>query len=152
MPTNVKTVQETAHETGNGGGRVGDLLHRISDDMKTIAKGELELAKGEVQSTAKTAAFEAAIIVLGGIVALIGLGMLCASAVAALEPVISSLALRLLLMALVYLVLGTIVAGIFAKRLKKDVVPDTTVPAYEAKRTIEGAKHALTNQERPSHA
>lgn len=149
MATNVNTAQET----GNGGGRVGDLLHRITDDMKTIAKGELELAKGEVQVTAKTAAFEAAIIVLGGIVALIGLGMLCASAVAALEPLIGSLALRLLLMAFVYLVVGAIVAGIFAKRLKKGVVPDTAVAGYEAKRTVQGVKHALTSQERvPSNA
>jgi Putative Actinobacterial Holin-X, holin superfamily III len=134
-----------AQENGRG---IGDLLHRITDDLKVIAKDELELAKGEITTHAKTAAFEAAVIVLGGIVALIGLGMLCAAAVAALAPVIPALSLRLLLMAAVYLVAGGIVAGVFAKKLKKDVVPDTTVAAYEAKRTIAGVKNTLASNER----
>lgn len=137
-------------ENGRG---IGDLLHRITDDLKVIAKDELELAKGEVQNTAKTAAVEAAVIVLGGIVALIGLGMACAAAVAGLEPLISSLALRLLLMAAIYIVIGGAVAGVFAKRLKKDIVPDTKIPAYEAKRTIAGVKNVLSNNEgRVPHA
>ena len=136
----------------DGNSRVGDLLRNIGDDIKTLAKDELELVKGEVASSAKTAAFEAAVIVLGGIVALIGLGMLCAAAVAALEPIIPALSLRLLLMAAVYLVAGGVVAGTFAKRIKKDIVPDTTVAAYEAKRTIAGVKHTLQHSERPHHA
>lgn len=146
MATDVYTQQET------GNGRVGDLLHKITDDIKVLAKNEIELAKGEVQSSAKTAAIESAVILLGGIVALIGLGLLCLSAVVALDFLIGSLALRLLLMAIVYLVVGSAVAGYFAKRLKKDAAPDTTVPSYEAKRTIAGVKHALTTNERPSHA
>ena len=137
----------------NGTGRIGDLLHRITDDVKVLAKNELELVKGEVQNTAKTAAFEAAVVVLGGIVALIGLGMLCAAAVAALAPVITSLALRLLLMAAIYIVVGGIVAGGFAKRLGKDIKPDTTIAGYEAKRTIAGVKNTLSSSEgRPTHA
>lgn len=137
----------------NGGRGVGDLVHRITDDLKVLAKDELELVKGEIQHTAKTAAFEGAVIVLGGIVALIGLGMLCAAAVAGLAGVIPSLALRLLLMAAVYIVVGGVVAGSFAKRLSKDIKPDTTVAGYEAKRTIEGVKAQLTTSEgRPTHA
>jgi hypothetical protein len=140
----------TATENGRG---IGDLLHRITDDLKVIAKDEIELVKGEAEKTAKTAAMEAAAIVLGGIVALIGLGMLCGAAVAALEPVIPSLALRLLLMAAVYIVVGGVVAGVFAKRLKKDIVPDTTVAGYEAKRTVAGVKNVLSNNEgRVPHA
>jgi hypothetical protein len=140
------------NQTEDGTGRVGELLHRTTDDIKVLAKDELELVKGEVQHTAKTAAFEAAVIVLGGIVALIGLGMLCAAAVAALEPVIPALSLRLLLMAAVYLVAGGVVAGSFAKRLSKDIKPDTTVAAYEAQRTIAGVKHTLKTNERATHA
>lgn len=132
--------------TGEAGGRVGDLLHRITDDLKVLAKDELELVKGEFRTTAKTTAFEAAIIILGGIVALIGLGMLCGAAVAALAPVIPSLALRLLLMAAIYIVVGGAVAASFAKRLSKDIRPDTTVMGYEAERTIKGVKSALTEE------
>jgi len=145
-------METTRTNPDNGAHRVGDLLHRITDDIKVLAKDELELVKGEVQYTAKTAAFEAAVIVLGGIVALIGLGMLCVAAVAALAPLIPSLALRLLLMAAVYLVVGGVVAGSFAKRLSKDIKPDTAVAGYEAKRTIAGVKATLQNPERATHA
>ena len=131
-------------EAGNG--RVSDLLHRITDDLKVLAKDELELVKGEFNHTAKTTAFEAAIIILGGVVALIGLGMLCGAAVAALAPVIPSLALRLLLMAAIYIVIGGAVAASFAKRLSKDIRPDTTVMGYEAHRTIQGVKSALKEE------
>jgi hypothetical protein len=128
-------------------GRVGDLIHRITGDLKTIARDEIELVKGEVQHHARLAAGEAAVIVLGGIVALIGLGMLCASAVAALGAVIPSLALRLLLMAAIYIVVGGAVAASFGKRLGKDIKPDTTVASYEAQRTIAGVKATLSERE-----
>ena len=145
-------MEKTPSLPGQGNSHVGDLLHRIGDDIKLLAKDELELVKGEVSHTAKTAAFEAAIVVLGGIVALIGLGMLCVTAVVALAPLIPSLALRLLVMSAVYIVLGGVVAGSFAKRLSKDIKPDTTVMSYEAQRTIAGVKHTLSNSERASHA
>src|SRR5512143_1819674 len=119
-------------------GRVGDLLHRITDDVKMIARDEVELAKQEIGHTAKLAAGEAAIVLLGGIVALSGFAMLCCAAVVALAPVISSLALRLVLMAFIYLIGGGVVAGVFAKKLGHDVKPDLAVPAYEARRTIAG--------------
>ncbi len=135
-------TQTTAPTDGNG--RVGELLHRITDDVKTIARDEVELARNELAHTAKTAAGEAAIILLGAIVALIGLGLLCTAAVVALAPIISSLAIRLVIMAFIYLIIGGGLAGMFAARLKKDAVPDLKVPAYEAKRTVAGVKEALT--------
>jgi hypothetical protein len=133
---------QPAETSGHG---IGELLHRITDDVKTIAKDELDLAKAEVGRHAKIAAGEAAIIVLGGIVALIGFAMLCTAAVVALEPLISSLALRLVLMSLVYLIGGGVVAGVFAKKLGHDIKPDMKVPAYEAKRTVAGVKESLSH-------
>jgi hypothetical protein len=133
------------NQPAESNGRVGDLLHRITDDLKTIAKDEVDLAKDEISRHAKIAAGEAAVVVLGGIVALIGFAMLCTAAVVALGAVISSLALRLVLMALVYLVGGAVVAGVFAKRLGHDIKPDMTVPSYEAKRTVAGVKESLSH-------
>ncbi len=124
---------------------VGGLVHRITDDVKTIARDEIELAKNELAHVARTAATESAIIVLGGIVALIGFGMLCMAAVAALIGVIPPLWARLLIMAAVYLVAGGIVAGVFVKRLKTDIKPDLAVPAHEAKSTITGVKETLAH-------
>ena len=65
-----------------------------------------ELARMELERTAKSAAADAAVVLLGGIVALIGLGLLCLVAVAALEAVIEPLWLRLLIMSLVYLAIA----------------------------------------------
>lgn len=124
---------------------IGDLLHRITDDVKTIARDEVDLAKAEIGRHAKLAAGEAAVIVLGGIVALIGFAMLCTAAVVALGTWIPSLAIRLLLFAAVYLVGGGVLAGAFAKRLSTDIKPDLGVAAYEAKRTIAGAKESLSH-------
>src|SRR6476469_8977502 len=137
---NMGTAVSNQSAPGHG---IGDLLHRITDDVKVIAKDEIELAKTEITHTARKAAADAAVIVLGGIVALIGFGLLCLAAVAALEPVIHALSLRLLLMAFIYLIGGGIVAGVFAKKLGGDAKPDLAVPGYEAKRTVAGVKEAL---------
>ena len=142
MGTYINPNQPVDEASGHG---IGELLHRISDDVKTIAKDELDLVKDEVSRHAKIAAGEAAIVVLGGIVALIGFAMLCTAAVVALAPIISSLALRLVLMSLIYLIGGGVVAGTFAKRLGHDIQPDMKVPAYEAKRTVAGVKESLSH-------
>ncbi len=129
----------------NGDARpgVGELVNRITDDVKTIASDELQLAKLELTKSVKTAAGEAAVVVLGGIVALIGFGMLCVVAVVALAPVIPALWLRLLIMAAIYLVAGGAIAGVFAKKLSKDIRPDLSDTVYEAKKTVENIKEGL---------
>ena len=141
MQTLVAMGTEIKREsTGHG---VGELIHRITDDVKMIARDEIELTKRELAQTAKTAAVESAVIVLGGIVALIGFGMLCVTAVVALAGVIPPLWARLLIMAVIYLVAGGAIAGVFAKKLSGDIKPDLAVPAYEAKRTVAGVKDTL---------
>jgi hypothetical protein len=77
------------------------------------------------------------------IVALIGLGLLCVAAVDALGALISPLWLRLIIMAVVYLAIGGVVAGVFAKRLKRDAAPDFSAPVAEAKQTVESIKGGL---------
>ena len=134
---------DTKTKTGSNG-RVGELVHRITDDVKTLARDEIELARNEIDHSAKLAATEAAVILLGAIVALIGLGMLCVVVVVALAPLIPQLWLRLLIMAGVYLVIGGVVAMTFGKRLKRDIVPDLKPARYEAKRTIAGIKNTIT--------
>lgn len=136
-------AQPTSTESDGDGRAIRDLLHHITADVKTIAKGEIELAKDELGHSAKAVATDAAVILLGGIVVLIGFGMLCVAAVAALQPLIHALSLRLLLMAAVYLVGGAMVAAVFAKRLKSDAKPHLAVSGYEAKRTIAGIKSSL---------
>ena len=122
---------------------IRELLQRITHDLKTIARDEVDLVRLEIAKTAKAAAADAAFILLGGIVALIGLGLLCGVAVVALEAAIPALWLRMLIMAVVYLALGGGVAAVFAKRLKRDAIPDLDAPVGHTKRTIESVREGL---------
>lgn len=137
-------ARDVTHPAGEDDDRrVSRILKQITDDVKTIGRDEVELAKIEIQSAARASAIDAAAIVLGGVVALIGLGLLCVVVVVALAPVIPPLWLRLLIMAAVYLVIGGAVAGIFARRIKRHAVPDLSRPAEEAKHTFHDVKASL---------
>jgi CHASE3 domain sensor protein len=125
---------------GNG---AGELIHRIADDVKTIARDEVELVTQELAHTARVAAADAAVVVLGGIVALIGFGLLCVAAVVAIEPLIGSLALRLVIMAAVYMSAGGVIAAKLAVKLKRDMVPNLSLAITEAKHTVEDIKQGL---------
>src|SRR5256885_10024139 len=57
----------------------------------TLFRSELELVRDEVRQTTKAAAADAAVVLLGALVALIGFGLLCLSVVVALHVVIASL-------------------------------------------------------------
>jgi hypothetical protein len=129
-----------------------ELLHRITDDVKIIAHDEVELVRGELQVTARHAAVDAAVVLIGAIVALIGVGMLCMVVVAALAPVIPALWLRLLIMAVVYLAIGGAIAGAFMARLKRDAVPHLAAAKYEGGRLIRGAAETITKTEGRTHA
>lgn len=54
----------------------GDLARRIVEDLKIIARDEARLARLEIDQGLKRATADVATIVLGGIVALIGFGLL----------------------------------------------------------------------------
>ncbi len=123
---------------------LGEVVRRIGDDVKTIASDELQLAKIELTRGMKVAAAHAAAILLGGVVALVGIGMLCVTAVVALEAVIPPLWLRMTIMAVLYLVAGGTVAGIFARKLKQDANPIESDAYGEARATVENIKRGLS--------
>lgn len=134
---------EPGMEQPDNDGRIGDLLRQITADLKTIARDEVELVRLELAHAAKAAAADAAFVMLGGIVGLIGLGLLCGVAVVALEPVIDPLWARMLIMAIVYIAIGGGVAAVFAKRLRGDAIPDLDAAAGHAKRTVDSVREGL---------
>lgn len=123
---------------------LGEVMRRIGDDVKTIASDELQLAKIELTRGMRVAAADAAAIVLGGVVALVGFGMLCVTVVVALEAVIPPLWLRMIIMAVFYLVTGGTVAAIFARKLKQDANPIASDTYVEARATVENIKRGLS--------
>ena len=134
------------------GASTRDLIRRISEDVRIIARDEIELLRGEARRVARSAATDGAAVLFGGIVALIGLAILCLAAVAGLAPVLPSLALRLVIMGVVYLGIGGSLAASFALRLRRNAVPDVVVPVREARATLQGAKAALEEGGRQVHA
>jgi Flp pilus assembly protein TadB len=122
------------------GPKVAELLGDIGKDMKTIASDELELLRRKLATYIERTVARASVIVLGVIVALIGLAMLCVVAVIALAPVISALWLRLLLMALVYIGAGASVAVIYSRRISK---PDLDKQIAEVGETIDAVQRGL---------
>ncbi len=136
------TSQSGPEFYATGQPQVGELLQRIVEDLKSIGRDEMALARIEVKQSMKSAAADAAAIVLGGVVALIGLGMLCVAVVAALEPV-WQLWFRLVLMAAVYLLIGGAVAVYFAKRLQRDAKPDLSRMRESTERTVQSLREEL---------
>lgn len=121
MGTAIAATESDA--SGEPGSKIGDLLRRITDDMKTIATNEVELAKLELARTATRIAIDAAGVLFGAIVALIGLGLLSLIAVVVLGPVIPALWMRLLIMAAIYLAAGAAIGLSFIKKLKTKEEP-----------------------------
>jgi hypothetical protein len=122
---------------------IGSLLHRLGDDVKTIARGEAALVTSEIQQHAKLVATDIVASLLAGVVALIGLGMLCVVVVVALAPLIPPLWLRLLIMAVVYLGAGGAVAAAFGKRVRRHASVNFEPAKLEAKATVDNIKAGL---------
>lgn len=142
---------ETRPDNGGPTSSLGDVVRRIGTDVKTIASDELQLAKLELTKAMKVVAGDAAAVVLGGIVALVGFAMLCVTAVVALAPVIPALWVRMIMMAAIYLLTGGIVVGIFVRKLKSDANPAESDTVEEAKATVENIKRGLS-PEKVHHA
>jgi hypothetical protein len=123
--------------------KVGELLKHIGDDMKTIATSELELARTKLGSYLEQTVLKAAVMILGAFVALVGFAMLCMVAVVALEPVISALWLRLLLMSFVFIATGGTAAYVFAKKTLGG--PDIEPEVEEVGQTIDKISDGLSH-------
>lgn len=122
---------------------IGEILHGIGQDVRTIAIDELELSRRKLGDFMESLLVKASIALLGATVVLIGFGMLCMVAVAALEPVIHPLWLRLLLMAVVYIALGGTSVWIYARKMTSMHGPDLDKQLSEVGDTFDAVKNGL---------
>jgi Flp pilus assembly protein TadB len=123
--------------------RVGSLLKQLASETKTVADDQIDLVKAEAAAGLKTAALSAAGMILTGVLIAIAIGFLSVAAVIAIEPLIASLAIRLVVMAVVYLVLCYALIQYFSKRLKEKITRDLPESLEEAKNTVEAVKEEL---------
>lgn len=120
------------------------LVRRISDDITTIAKDVVQLGRIEITHDLKATLGDVAGIVLGGVVALIALGLLCSGFVVALAPLIPSLAARMFIMSGAYAGIGMLVARMYIKRISSDSIGAPRAQAEAAttvKAVVEKVQH-----------
>jgi hypothetical protein len=121
---------------------LGTILLKIGQDFKTIIVDETELGRAAIAHELKISIEKVAIALLAAIMALIGLGLLCVTAVIALEPVIWALWLRMLIMSVVYLATGAIGVWRVAKYHSAKNIPMEEVVA-DARGTFVAIEHGL---------
>lgn len=124
-------------------GEVGELVSRIGGDLKTIAEDHVALARLELIEGLKQPLADAVAILLGGMLAVMGLGLLSVAAVVAIEPLIEPLWARMVLMAIVYVVAGGALVRGYVKKLGKDAPPELPRSKTEAARTTAAIKDEL---------
>lgn len=111
---------------------LGDLVRQLAQDSATLMRQEMALAKAELRENVKSVARDAAMIAVGGIVALLGVLVLIAFLVMALGDALDEYWLGALIVGLLFVTVGGLMALSFMKKLKKEEVAPT--------RTIETLK------------
>lgn len=129
---------------------VGDIVANITEDIKTIVRGEIELAKAEIVPAGKAAGVGAGMFGAAGYLGLNAASLLFMAGGAGLGllftqllewPLLGGLAMGFVLMAVVLLVLAGILALVGKGQLKKVKAPEAA-PA-EAKATVAAVKTAV---------
>jgi uncharacterized membrane protein YqjE len=121
--TSLHSERERTQEiSGNSGSSLGAIVRQVAQDVSELTRSELALAKLEVEQRLRKAALSLAASLLGATVALIGLAMLCATAVVALAPLISPLWARMLLVSVIYLLFGGLFAFLFLFQSRREVL------------------------------
>ena len=136
MPTPVSDPQ--THAAGANVG-VGDAAKQVADHAKQLVSLEVELASLELKRKIANLGAGAAMMLVGGVVALYGLGFLLATAAAALDAVMPRW-LALLIVALVLLLVAGVLAMLGVRRLQRGTPPTPEQAIHEAKLTTSALK------------
>jgi predicted phage tail protein len=137
------TTRPAVYTTANGEPSLSDLVVGLTNDVSTLVRKEVDLAKAEVQESVKKSTRGGAMIGAGGMVAYAGLLFLLAAAAIALGDWWENLWLGAAVVGLVTALLGWAILNGGIKQLKHvDFVPRRTMHSLE--RDAEMAKEKLS--------
>ncbi|MFE6647022.1 phage holin family protein [Nocardioides sp. NPDC057772] len=126
---------------------MGELVSRLSDEMSSLVRGELELARLELTEKAKHTGKGAGALGAAGLVALYGVGALIATAILALALVMDAWLAALLVGVVLLAIAGGI--ALFGKKQVSEGVPMKPERATEnLKRDMEAVKHHRRAEDR----
>jgi Flp pilus assembly protein TadB len=119
-----------------------ELVERLTADVRTLVRDELEQAKREMTAKAKRAGAGAALFGAAGACALFGVAALVVTIGAALALIMPAWAAALVTAAAILLTAG--VAAMIGRRQVKQAVPPEPLEAMESgRRDVEAVKDAL---------
>jgi hypothetical protein len=120
---------------------VGDLVKSITDDVKSLVRGEIELAKAELVPSAKKAGVGAGMLGAAGYFGINGLTLVYIAAALGLAALGVPTWLAFLIVAVVLLAIAGILALIGLKSVKQAKGPEKTVA--QANQTVTEVKAAI---------
>jgi uncharacterized membrane protein YqjE len=104
---------------------LGDLFRQLAQDSATLVRQEMNLAKAELKSNVKSVARDAAMVAVGGILALVGVVVLIAFLVVAVGDALDNYWLGALVVGILFLLVGGLLAMSSLKKLKHEEVAPT---------------------------
>lgn len=104
---------------------LGDLFRQLAQDSATLVRQEMNLAKAELKSNVKSVARDAAMVAVGGILALVGVVVLIAFLVVAVGDALDNYWLGALVVGVLFLLVGGLLAMSSLKKLKHEEVAPT---------------------------
>ncbi len=123
-----------------GSASTGELISRLSTEVSTLVREELQLAQLEVSGKAKQAGLGAGMMGAAGLLALYGFGTLIAAAVLALALVLDGWAAALIVGA-VLLAVAAIVALIGKNRVSQAGTPVPQKAVDSVKADLDAVRH-----------
>lgn len=104
---------------------LGDLFRQLAQDSATLVRQEMNLAKAELKSNVKSVARDAAMVAVGGILALVGVVVLIAFLVVAVGDALDNYWLGALVVGVLFLLVGGLLAMSSLKKLKHEEIAPT---------------------------
>jgi hypothetical protein len=121
---------------------VGQLVERLSEQATRLVRSEIALAKAELKEKAKHAGIGAGMLVVGGLLALYGLGFLFAAGMEGLATVMP-VWLAALIVGLVLVLVAGGLAFVGVKQLQRGVPPTPTTAVESIKEDVETIKKGV---------
>jgi hypothetical protein len=119
------TTTQTENDRGNGAARdvhdrtVGELVHLLTNQVSTLVRKEVELAKAELARKGKAVGIGSGMVGAAGLVALLGLGALTAAAILGLAQVIDEAWAAALIVGASYLAVAGALALLGRRRIQQ---------------------------------
>ena len=104
---------------------LGDLFRQLAQDSAALVRQEMALARAELKANVKSVARDAAMVAVGGVLALVGVMVLIAFLVVALGDALDNYWLGALIVGALFLLVGGVLAMTSLKKLKAEEVAPT---------------------------